>query len=366
MFQNFDYDAYFRADPAGLLTNIQQFVEEDGKGFVMVGGERSFDLGGYGGTSIEDMLPVDLRQTEPLIDETHFRSVLTADGERHPVTRLLPDPAKNQAWWSRLSKTDGVNRVGGLSKGATVLLEHPTLKGRDGLPMPVLAVAEAGKGRAMALTVDTSWRWSITEAAHGRGNQAYLRFWKNAFKWLMKDPESSRVTVDTPQENYGVGDTVRIIVRARDTGFAPLERAEVIAHIDGPNGRTEVEGLTTPDGDVALEFPAAVRGAHRVSVEVRHRDKLVGKGKTVFAVTTRDPELDEVSPDAEFLKWLATSTGGKFFGPDQLGAPIRDPSSGRTVWERREAALWRAPILGIWILLFGGLTWIVRRRSGMR
>ena len=47
----------------------------------------------------------------------------------------------------------------------------------------------------MALTVDTSWRWSLSEAAEGRGNQAYLRFWKNALRWLMKDNTVSRVTV---------------------------------------------------------------------------------------------------------------------------------------------------------------------------
>ena len=52
--------------------------------------------------------------------------------------------------------------------------------------LAVLAVAEAGEGRAMALTVDTSWRWSFTEAAEGRGNQAYLRFWKNSFQFLRR------------------------------------------------------------------------------------------------------------------------------------------------------------------------------------
>lgn len=366
IFQNFDHETYFQQDSRMLLDNIRAFVEEDGKGFVMIGGERSFDMGGYAGTFVEDMLPVELGVQGQPFDATAFRPTLTEDGRRHPITRLSLDPAENVAWWERLSENDGVNKVRRASPGATVLLHHPTLTGADGAPMPVLSVAEAGEGRAMALTIDTSWRWSFTEAAQGRGNQAYLRFWKNAFRWLVKDPSTSRVTVDTPRENYGVGDTVRVVVRARDEGFAPLPRAQVQATISGPGGTTTLEGLTSADGEVALEVPASDRGAHRVQVEVRRGGGLVGEDETVYAVTTRDPELDEVAPDAAFLQWLALATDGAYHGPGDRSAPLRDPDSGRTVWERRETALWRAPLLGIGILLFGGLAWFVRRRSGLR
>jgi hypothetical protein len=86
----------------------------------------------------------------------------------------------------------------------------------------------------------------------------------------------------------------------------------------------------------------------------------------VFAVTTRDPELDEVAPDRAFLEWLATSTDGAFRAPGDQAPPVLDSQSGRTVWERRETDLSRAPILGILALMLAGLAWIVRRRSGLR
>jgi uncharacterized membrane protein len=366
IFQNFDHERYFARDAETLLDNIRRFVEEDGKGFVMTGGDLSFDLGGYAGTTVEGMLPVDLGIAGAKADERAVQPRLTEDGRRHPITRLVAEPAENELWWGRLPPLDGVNRVGKASVGATVLLEHPDLVGADGRPMPVLAVAEAGRGRAMALTVDSSWKWSFGEAAEGRGNQAYLRFWKNAFRWLVKDPSMSRVLVDTPRENYGLGDTVRVVVRARDTGFAPLARADVTAVVEGPGGRTVLEGITTADGEVALELPAADRGAHRVSATVRHRGEEVGEAQTVYAVTTRDPELDEVIPDEGFLRWLAASVDGTLHGPGVLGAPLRDADSGRVVWDRRETALWRAPALMAWIALFAGAAWIVRRRAGLR
>lgn len=367
IFQNFDHERYFRPGEADrLLDNIRRFVEEDGKGFVMIGGDLSFDLGGYGGTFVENMLPVDLGVRGAQADSRPVRPALTDEGRRHPITRLVTEPAENDEWWGRLPELTGVNKVRGASSGATVLLEHPALKGDDGRAMPILAVSEAGRGRAMAFTGDASWRWSLGEAAQGRGNQAYLRFWKNSFRWLIQDPSTNRVTVDTPRENYGIGDTVRVIVRARDTGFAPLPRADVSVKVRGPGGVRELTGVTTADGEIALELLAEERGAHRVEARVTNRGQLIGEEDTVYAVTTRDPELDEVIPDTAFLQWLATSVDGTFVGPGDRATPLRDPTSGRTVWDRRETPLWRAPGLILWIGLFGGLAWIVRRRAGMR
>ena len=82
-----------------------------------------------------------------------FQPRLTEAGERHPITRLTADLAENVASWSKLSPLDGVNRTMGARTGAAVLLEHPSLAGAGGEPLPVLAVGEYGDGRSMALAV---------------------------------------------------------------------------------------------------------------------------------------------------------------------------------------------------------------------
>lgn len=373
IFQNFDQNAYFSPRIRNeLLDNIRAFVEEEGKGFVMIGGDKSFDLGGYGGTPIDSILPVQLAAERSSavsgdrVSLDSFRPKLTDAGERHPITKLRDDPMENTDWWSQLVPLDGTNIVSGVRPGTTVLLRHPELTDAAGAGLPVLAVREAGEGRAMALTVDTSWRWSLSEAAAGRGNQAYLRFWKNSFRWLVKDPSTNRVTVSTGRENYAVDDEVRIVVRAQDEAFAALNRAEVTVLIEGPEGEESIEQTTSVDGDVAIEWTARHRGPHRVAATVKVDGKVVGTDETVFAVTTRDPELDEVIPDEAFLRWLASSVDGAYFGPGQTGDALVDRSGGRKVWDRRETPLWRAPVLGFAVLLFGGLAWIVRRRSGLR
>jgi len=366
IFQNFDHQPYFNFDSGALLQNLADYVEGGGS-LVMIGGDRSFSQGKYGRTPLADVLPVTLLQGASSPDPTAFTPLLTDQGVRHPLTRLVGDASENREWWSRMSPLDGTNVVSGATRDAAVLLTHPTRQTDGGDPLPILSVREVGAGRSMALTVDSSWRWSLSEAAQGRGNQAYLRFWKNAIRWLMKDSTVARVTVDTPRENYAVGDDVRIVTRVRDPGFAPMGGAAVSAVIEAVGQKVTLTGETSADGELSLTLPADRRGTHRVTVTaVSAESTEVGQASTVFAVTTRDPELDEISPDVEFLQWLTGASGGTYYAAGDLGAPQVDAASGRVVWERNETALWRAPALALWIVMFAGLAWIVRRRSGLR
>lgn len=373
VFHNFDYKPYLDPRSFGrgdqLLENLRDYVRDQGGALVMIGGDRSFDLGEYGSTPLADVLPVELGvpRDDAVVPES-FVPVLTAEGARHPITRLVGDPDESAQWWERLHPLDGANRVVGPARGATVLLEHPTATDASGRPLPVLAVREVGRGRTLALTTDGSWRWSFSEAAQGRGNQAYLRFWKNAIRWLVDDPMTSRVTVETARENYAVEDEVRVVARVKSTSFAPVGDASVRVEVlrDGVVV-DELEGTTSSEGEaiVALEVPE--QGAYRVRVDARTaRGGRIGVAQTVFAVTERDPELDEVAPDAAFLQWLADATGGRYYGPGEDGPVQRDPTAGRTVWERRETELSRAPVLGLWVLGWLGVAWVARRRQGMR
>lgn len=367
IFQNFDYRPYFERNSDTLLSNIARHVQQNGKAFVMMGGDRSFDLGKYAGSPIADILPVQLGvQGEP-IDAASFTPRLTAAGARHPLTQLVPDVDENARIWSQLSPLDGLNLSMGASPGAAVLLEHPTVKGPDGKPAPVIAVGEYGRGRSMALMGDSSWRWSFAEAGEGRGNQSYLRFWKNAMRWLIGDPEDQPVVVETNRENYQVGEEIRVTTRVRNVSFASMADARVDVTVDGPGGKVVLPGATGTDGSLITTLTAANRGAHRVKVVARTAGGAVlGEAQTAFAVTTRDPELEEVEPDGVFLRALAARTNGRFVGPGESAEPLRDPSSGRKVLNREETAVYAAPIVPLLFGLLLSVSWWLRRQEGWK
>ena len=62
-----DYDAVIVANvPARLMADesqvaLRSYVHDLGRGFVMIGGENSYGVGGYTGTPIEELLPVDMQ-----------------------------------------------------------------------------------------------------------------------------------------------------------------------------------------------------------------------------------------------------------------------------------------------------------------
>ncbi len=365
IFQNFDYAPYFESRANELLGNVAEYVKAGGA-FAMLGGDRSFDLGAYAGTPIADILPVKLGVTGNPVDERPVVPRLTEAGARHPVTQLTGESADNALAWSQLGPLDGVNLVVSKAPGAAVLLEHPTLKGADGAPLPILAVSDVGKGRSMALMADASWRWSFSEAGAGRGNQAYLRFWKGAMRWLIGDAADAPVTVETARENYTPGERATALVHVRDVAYAGVPAAAVSARVSGPEGEQTLSGVTDADGVTRFDLPTTLRGAHRVTVRAQGRAGVIGDAETVYGVTTRDPELDEVEPDTTFLTAFAADAGGRYVGPGTFEGPIIDASAGRHVHDRRVTPLGAHPLVGVVLAASASLAWLLRRRAGLR
>ena len=229
----------------------------------------------------------------------------------------------------------------------------------------MLAVREVGQGRTMALMVDASWRWSFSEAGQGGGNQAYLRLWKNAMRWLVADPQDRRVVVTPSRENVLLGDEVRVVVKVRDPDYAPQAGVWVNGSIQGPDGEVgSFQVQTDASGEGTVTVTPEVRGAHRVKVRAGERSS--DQAETVFAVSARDPELVEIVPDERFLRTLAELYGdrGAYREPGDRSGPLIDESATRIVGDRREVWLATAPLVAVLFGLLASMAWWLRRRGG--
>ena len=373
--QNFNFGPY---GIGAYLGEIKRYVEEGG-GLAMVGGDLSFTSGGWAGTPVADVLPVELLPEGPpekLLDLSPFKLQLTADGRAHPLTALRLDVQQNRARWAELPELDGTNLVARARPGATVLGVHPTRKDLDGKPLPVLTVGEANKGRVLALTSDDSWRWGFADKAGDDRGRAYQRFWDSAIRWLIRDPALSFLRIETDEPEYARGQKVQITVRALGTDYQPLRGAKLdvtVARIPTvldmtssarPEPVATHSGVTDEDGELDFELPPPAPGGYRITARAALAGRPVEEDQ-VFLVRGAGRELEEPEARDDLLRAIAAASNGSFRGPGQSldGLGYWPPRLVR-VNQHRDVELWSR----WWMLVIAAgclsLNWALRRRWG--
>lgn len=368
LFQNFEYGPYQMGE---YLPRIRDYVMRGGS-FAMIGGPLSFHAGGYSGTAIAEILPVDLppANTPPtrtvVTDRFHPRIV---EGlERHPLVALAPDPAQNVAAWARLAPLSGANVVTRVRPEGTVLLDHPQHRMESGGPLPLLVVGTAGRGRTLALTTDTSWRWGITTGGLTGDASAYERFWDRVVRWLSRDPSLEPARLTTDRERYGPGARAQVSGELRDVRHTPYaDRSFALRLFDlagAERGRLEVRADRDGRVDGALPLPREP-GAYRLEARLPGASEPLAEEWLV--VEAGGDELADPRSDPGLLRRLTEATGGTF-----VERPEDAPSLAAfdTTRSRSLGLAEIAPFSSPWafLALVGAFVaeWLLRRRWGRR
>src|SRR5207247_1403228 len=93
----------------------------------------------------------------------------------------------------------------------------------NGQIYPALAVQRFGLGRSAALTVGDMWRWGL----HDETMQKDLgKAWRQMIRWLVSDVPA-RISVTAEAAPGGDTSEFRLVVKARDEEFKPLDNASV-------------------------------------------------------------------------------------------------------------------------------------------
>jgi uncharacterized membrane protein len=364
IFHNFTYRPYRMSQ---YLPGIASYVR-DGGAFMMIGGENSYSEGAYKGTAIEEILPVQLDDSPQPPGEEVFAPRLTAEGRRHPVTELAPGEALNVAAWQALPNLMGLNHTT-LRPDAHALLEHPTLTDNSGRPMPVIAVADIGRGRSMSITTDETWEWNFLTARDGRSQRSYDSFFHNAIRWLVRDPELTQVRVQAEKERFAPSESVAFIVKARSRDYGPAAGARVELQVRNTQTGDVVnqsEGVVGQDGTLRLDVGSLPAGPYRAQVVARNQGQELGRAEDVLVVEESGPELSRPTPRPDLLKFVADATGGLVLAASKAklsDLPIKDPER-IEIGQRKSRPIWdKFPLLALLCLVLGS-EWFLRRRWG--
>ena len=287
----FDLLIFDRYKYRGVLSsfhfdNIARFVDEGGAVLIASGPEFSSALSLASRRNLSFILPA--LPVGPAIEEP-FRPVVTALGDRHPVTAGLPE----QDFWGRWLRIMPVMKTRGQS-----LMAGPNEE-------PLLILDRVGEGRVGLFLSDHPWLWA--RGFDGGGPHAELL--RRIAHWLMKEPELEEEALSLTSS----GDTLIIERRSMTEELAPV----ILTRPDGAQSEHEV--FETQPGRYETRIDNLPRGLYRAT-----SGDLFAIGAIGLAAP---PEFQDVLSTETKYAALAENTGGGVFsirrGGDEALPSIR-------------------------------------------
>jgi uncharacterized membrane protein len=352
----------FTADQQRMIAD---FVNQRGGGLLALGGRRAFAEGGYTGTAVADVLPVQLDEAKAgpgFVEEIKVSP--TRLGQTHVATQIADTEQLSAERWASLPALTTVNPVRRVKPGAAVLLEG---KGASPGAQVVLAYQRYGAGKVLAMPVQDTWMWQM-HATLPAEDMTHETLWRRLLRWLV-DGVPERVSASVDRERVEAGDTVTMTANVRDGGFLGLNDADVTASVTGPKGEARevpMSFVVDRDGEYRATFVAEEDGLHEIGVTATRGEEAVGTDTAFVRAAPDDSEYFDAAMRATLLKRLAEDTGGRFYTASTVSSLADDITYlGRGVTVVQEKDLWDMPIVLVLLVGLVGGEWFLRRRVGL-
>jgi len=341
---------------------LREYVDQRGGGVLFLGGRYALADGGWGVSSLAELLPTFLPNAKDTFHRDPAIAQLTAAGADSPVMRLVDDPVKNVERWKTLPYLMDYQDAGNPKPGATVLAEMAT-QGRA--KMPLLVTQSYGRGRTAIMATSGSWRWQMSGAL---GDPTHDTFWQQLLRWVVAD-SPGRVVASIPEARLLDDGHVKLTATVRDKAYVLAPDAKVVAHLIGPEGSSVMVDLapvpSTP-GTFAADWNADKPGSYVAEITAGRSTEELGRDVFTFERQDGVAENFHTEQNRELLEKLATETGGRYWKTSELAKLPSDISfSEAGISVRNTKELWNMPI--VFLLLFGLMAgeWLTRRKWGM-
>jgi len=350
------------------LRMMADFVSQRGGGFLMLGGRHSFSAGGYAGTPLDEILPVQLREIDEEEGEQFFAELdiePTPVGRTHPVTQFAGGVEESITRWEGLPPLTTLNPIYQMKPGATALLVGTG--GDTPEPQVVLAFQRYGRGKTLAFTVHDSWQWQM-HADIPLEDMTHETLWRKLLRWLVSyvpDP----VAVTTEKDRYAPLDPVTLTAEVDDDTFLRVNNAEVTASVESPSGEVQQLGMewtVDTDGQYRASFLPEEKGLYEIQVEAQRAGTSLGEATSYVLATDLEDEYFGAERNTSLLQRIADETGGRFYTTDNVAQLPEDMSyveGGTSIREVRD--LWDMPFLFLLLLVLVATEWGYRKARGL-
>src|SRR5277367_692147 len=340
---------------------IREFVDKRGGGLLFLGGRFALSDGGWGASSVAELLPTFLPNGKNTFHRDPATAQLTPAGTESAVTRLVDDPTKNVERWKKLPYMMDYQEAGSPKPGATVLAEMNVGRGR----LPLLVTQNYGRGRTAVMATSGTWRWQMSQAL---GDPTHDLFWQQLLRWLVLD-SPGQVAATSPAHTLMDDAHIELSASVRDKEYMPAPDAKVVAHVNGPEGvsaMVDMAPVPNDPGSFQAEWTAGKPGSYLVEVTAMRGPDELGRDVLTFERTDGVAENFHTEQNRELLEKLSSQTGGRYWKADELARLPKEISyseAGISVRDTKE--LWDMPI--VFLLLLGLMAgeWLLRRKWGV-
>jgi len=357
--------SYFTGDQLRMLAD---FVSERGGGLLALGGRRALGEGGFAGTPVAEVLPVDLGGG-PNDKGGYFNELkvdVTVPGSIHAATQIAEAESTSARRWKTMPAVSSVNRIGRARPGATVLLTGAPTKGGGDREI-VLAYQRYGRGKSIVFPIQDSWVWQM-DPSIAVEDMTFESYWRQLLRWLVSDVPS-RVMVTAAGDQAAPGDPVELNAEISDRTFLKVNNAEAVARVTSPSGNVSempLEWSVTRDGEYKASFTPTEKGLYRVDVRTRMGTDSIVSDPSYIAAGDLSTEYFGAEMRAPLLRRIADETGGRFYTGDKVSELAKDivfTDVGNTVVDRKD--LWDMPIGFLLLIALVTSEWGYRKLRGL-
>lgn len=378
---------------------IKEFVTEGG-GLIHIAGrwhapaawatEKGAPGAKLNSNPIADVLPVEFDAVrfpiQALDSPVGFTPVLAPAAVRTQIVSLEDDPIDNAELWGKpgppavipnekqLKPMYWFYPVTKVKPAADVFLTHPTAKtpAPDNKPMPLLVGHTFGKGYALYVGFDDTWRWRFNNQ-----NKYMGRFWTQAVYTAgvprIVGTRQTQLSSNTPAPI--VGGSGEVYLRAFNENFQPFTAEEIEAKLEkldadvnDKDRETIVKFTKVPgvDGEYVTTIPFNKPGQFRLSVDPKNKNPATLNFPVVHADNHEQSPgaLDEVAMRKLARDSRNGTDAGFYREEDVINLPKDLQPQAAKYYLKEEILLWNQWAM---IVLIGLLTleWFLRKFNGL-